>query len=165
MKNTKPYILILTLLTLSSAIELALNSGGVEWGLEGKRHFKLLNSYEFYIVENETMRKGFSTGLHFQWLNLRRDEFQLNFLSGAFFRYYSAKYSNGKNYVYQYGLQVFDIEPELKINERMSIFIRKSIINAGLGKAQWVSFGDYDSGRAYLFEIVSSSKVGIRYVF
>lgn len=165
MKFLKVYILLLTIVAGSNAFELALNSGGFEFGFEGKRHFKVLNSYELYIVENERVTKGLTAGLHFQWLNLCKDEFNLNFLSGAFCRYWSAKYSDERRSVFEYGANVFDLEPELKISGHVSMFIRKSILNISFGKDKWISVGDVDETRAFLWEVVATSKIGIRYTF
>jgi hypothetical protein len=165
MKNLKLYILLITIVAGLNAFELALNSGGFEFGFEGKRHFKLLNSYELYIVENERVYKGVIAGLHFQWLNLSKDEFNLNFLSTVSTRYWSAKYSDKKRYVFEYGANVMDLEPEVKINPHLSMFIRKSILNIRFGRDKWISVGDVDENRAFLWEIVATSKIGIRYTF
>lgn len=141
MKKTHFLLIFIFLVTSVSGFEIAINNRGFEFGLNGKRHFKMLNSLEGYLTRdlNSLELYGFKADISLQWLNLRKKIVNINFLSGVFYEnigyeeYSSLARSGGL------GLEFLKVETELKWNETGSVFIRGNLFAYNL-------FGSFSMG-------------------
>ena len=71
---------------ITMAFEISLNNRGLEFGFNGKRHFKLLNTYEGYYAKayDKIVISGYKISLQLQWLRLQNEWFKFNLLSGMY---------------------------------------------------------------------------------
>jgi hypothetical protein len=164
----KTNLLIFLLTSIIHSFEFGVHSKGIEFGFLDHRHFKLLTSCEgFYTLDGLSSVRASVTP---RWFNFERSVFRLHCLSGVYLQYYRLKkeyshyhYSNYE--MLAFGVRVFDLEPSVMFNERISLFIRCSLFNINLLPRKWISAGMYELQNDASRALVNSSSIGIRIRF
>lgn len=113
-------MLLLSLVLTVNAFEIGLSDRGFELGWSGKRHFKLLNSYEACFFTESFGVAAFSSEVYLltQWLNLRKSIVHCNFMSGVSFVFTDPIFMH---------ITILSVEPEIRISETVSFYLRANI--------------------------------------
>lgn len=168
MKIIKILLILVFSTTAVGGFELAMNNRGFEFGLNGKRNFKMLNSFEGYFISSKGWFElnGFKVTTSLQWLKLGKDVFDVNFLSGLYlvqFYYNENDIISHKSNSVTYGINIVDVETELKINKTGSVFIRGNLLNFNTKK--FLSAGLFTPQKVVKDEIDKLVSFGIRLRF
>ena len=172
-KKIKISLILILLAHVTFAWEIGINNHGIEFGLNGKQHFKLLAGLECYHLLYD---KGLFYSVSVQWLNIGTNQFRFKFLS-AFsqeFWYYervSLIYNDDGSYINDFKISgdnlnrwiinIVDFEPEIFINEHSSIYLRGNLFCYSLTYGSVVGIfakGSHDDNNIPVL-------VGLRYRF
>lgn len=168
------YIFLITFVLHSapSAIELALNNRGIEFGLNGRKHLKLLLAGEYRYFHNTVGSDKVSDIIlttYVQYLNVGKNQFHLKFLSGIGFEIWNS--SDNRNDIKFFDINCFTMEPEIFINEHTSLYIRGNIVAYsvlyGLYFGLWGYHGDPNNSNYTKMPDMGNIPVyiGLRYKF
>ncbi len=162
--SLKTVLIFLLLLTSNSfAFEFGIHTKGIDLGFLDRSHFKLLTSCEgFYTLGGLSSVRGCVTP---RWFKFERSVFILNCMSGVYVQYkrYRNEYYTYSDYeMLAFGLKVLDLEPSVMFTDRVSLFIRCSLLNINLLPKKWVSAGMYELRNDGSRALVNSSAIGIR---
>jgi hypothetical protein len=117
----------------AEAFVFSFTNSGIEWGWEGKKHFKFSQTLEMCIVEDldGARIRGAQCSANFRWLKFGYNKININFLSGfgAAIRYADFMYSINNYIDFQPHLTALAIEPEFLFNERYSLFFRLPLLH------------------------------------
>lgn len=155
--------LILLFLSTAKAFEFGIHTKGIDLGFLDHSHFKLLTSCEgYYTLGGLSSVRGCVTP---RWFKFERSVFSLNVMSGVYVQYnrYKNDYYTYSDYeMLAFGLKVLDLEPSVAFNDKVSLFIRCSLLNINLLPRKWITAGMYELRNDGSRALVNSSAIGIR---
>jgi hypothetical protein len=150
---------ILSVLFSSSAEAFVFSfiNSGVEWGWEGKRHFKFSQALEMCKVEDfdGATFTGVKGSAYFRWLKLGHNKININFSSGLGLALRYADFMDHFDDMtsFEPHLTALAIEPEFLFNERYSLFLRFPLLHYTYDF--WPIYGPIRAG------FISNIKIGI----
>lgn len=123
-----------TISIFAEGAEIGLSQRGFEFGISGRRHFKIINMYEVELSEWVYDNR---VSLITQWLNLRKDRFNVNFSSSV---------GVGFNGGIPLELGIINIEPEILIGKNSSLYLRGRLFgilfpDLGYGPERYINTG------------------------
>jgi hypothetical protein len=126
------YLFLIT--AAANSLEIGLSQRGFEFGVSGKRHFKIINMYE---AEWSEWVLDSRISLLTQWLNLRKARFNVNFSSSV---------GVGFNWGIPLELGIINIEPEVLIGKNSSLYLRGRLFgiffpDLGYGPERYINTG------------------------
>jgi hypothetical protein len=142
----------------AEAFVFSFTNSGIEWGWEGKKHFKVYQDLDIYIAENiqNARFSGIRSGVFFRWLQLGYNKINLNFSSGVNASIDNAYFTddiNSYTFFSPLNITALAVEPQFLFNKQYSIFLRFPLLS--LSFDNWPIYGFIKAG------FVSNIKIGI----
>ncbi len=115
------------------AFVFSFTNSGIEWGWEGKKHFKFSQALEVCRVEDfdGAIFTGVKGSAYFRWLKIGHDKVNLYFSSGfGMALRYADFWDRFDDFTsFEPHLTALAIEPEFLFNERYSLFLRFPLLH------------------------------------
>lgn len=141
----------------AEAFLFSFTNSGIEWGWEGKKHFKFSQALEMCRVEDfdGATFTGVKGSAYFRWLKIGCNKIDLNFSSGIGMALrYADFWDRFDDFTsFEPHLTALAIEPEFLFNERYSVFLRLPLLHYTYD--HWPIYGPIRTG------FISNFKIGI----
>jgi len=173
MQTHKFSIILLTFLySYLYAIDVGVSNKGFEFGFFGNQHFKVINAYDgtySYDQDQEFMARS---RLLFQWYSLKHTVFSVNFSSGIYAYYNSFQApselflgytKDNKQSKWGLGINIIVIEPELRMNDYLSFYLRNYLLTYNLQPTRFITAGTYELSEKINYQVANSTCIGIRF--
>jgi hypothetical protein len=149
-------LLLIIFLKPAESFVFSFTNSGIEWGWDGKKHFKFSQALEMCRVEDFDGASfiGVKGSAYFHWLKLGNNKINIHFSSGFGMALRLSDYWHRFDDFtsFEPHLTALAVEPEFLFNERYSLFLRFPLLH-------WTyDYGIYGPIRA---GFLSNIKIGI----